>query len=252
MTIEQPIRRPRWTNSELEDQIARAGGLFSLWTEAENLFQVVTQTFDRYIEFAETKLYKERPCGITYAILNNSNMNAFAYASPRDVLEPFDFVGINHGAVFTIIHTFLRILSHPDSFPHVGNRSLENASRVVINQLTTNILVSGIPPCTPNCPIRYNFANILSEIALSFLFFHEITHLRNGHLEYLSEHYRTTVLTEASPSNYDGKITPLIMQTLEWDADSGGIVFALNAAFNYTGRLEQIVKAGKQDNSDPR
>jgi len=230
---------PAFTNPELDEIVATAGGFF--WLEGDhhestvNLFRLLARRLDRHVRFSESHLYTDRTRHICYGMLCASELNAFAYASRPGEVPAFDFIGINIGVVFTLLDAFGRILAHPDCFPEVGNRSLEDPALALSPELSTDLFGSGRPPCSPKCQVRKYFAGELAQVALDFLFFHEVTHLRNGHLEYLRELHPVPTLIEIVA--IDDTDVAVLRQTLEFDADSGGSVQTLNEAFRMKDRL---------------
>jgi hypothetical protein len=244
-------RPPRWTNPDIDEFIAKNGGLF--WLKGDhkpatiNLFNSLTAVFDRHVKLFESSLYMDRPRKISYGILCSTDFNALAYSTPSDVAPPLDFIGINVGVIFTILDTFARILAQPASFAEVGNPSLEDASRITFRPLTTNVM--SLPPssCRPVCPIRSIFAAQLAQTALNFLFFHELSHLRNGHCDYAREHLGVgSYLAERFSLGHE-TAERLIRQTLEMDADSGAIFRTLNEAFKLKDMLQTTTREIERD-----
>ena len=243
-------RPPRWTSPDIDEVIAAQGGLF--WLEGEHqestvdLLHTLTGRFDRYVEFAEASLYRDRPRRISYGFLCSSDFNAFAYSTPPPVTPPLDFIGINIGVVFTLLDTFARILAQPDTFPDVGNRSLENPSGAGLRPLTTNVM--SLPPSGvgPVCSVRSLFAGVLAQTALDYLFFHQLTHLRNGHCDYTREHLAGSWLAEIAAVVQEASDL-LIQQTLEMDADSGAVLHALNEAFKLKDMLQGTTQVLEPD-----
>lgn len=231
---------PHITNDELDHIIAERGGLFVLLEGHQqiviDLFSIAAKRFSENIEYTKRVLYSERPRDISFGLLLGTEFNAFAYASPEDAETPFDFVGMNWGLIFTFHNIFVRILAHPDNFPSVGASSLETPTPKTFPYLYSDLAGSfaneEMNDCAPRCPVRSAFAHLLSQVALDFVFFHEITHLRNGHLEYISRNLGMQYWAEASGSDSIAS-NQLIRQTLEWDADCGAILHTLNRALEY-------------------
>jgi len=225
---------PSIMNDELEKIIESKGGLFVLDSEHTintiQIFETINSIFDRLILEAEQELYKDKPRKISYGIIANTNFNAFAYASSQEEEKPFDFVGINIGTIFTLLDIFGRILSHPDNLTNVGNSSLEKAERTYISYLSTDVMKTQSMSCIPNCHIRNSYSTNLMITALKFLFYHEITHLRNGHLEFIKEELNYSYYQEAMDTGRK-RLDPVIHQALEMDADSGAILKVLNESF---------------------
>ncbi len=234
-------------NTELERIIESKGGLFVLDSEHSiktiKMFETINSIFDRLIVEVEQELYKDKPRKISYGIIENTNFNAFAYASPQEEEKPFDFVGINIGTIFSLLDIFGRILSHPDNLLNVGNITLEKEERTYISYLSTDVMKTQNMSCIPNCPIRNIYSSNLMMTALKFLFYHEITHLRNGHLEYIKEELNYSYYQEAMDTGRK-KLDPVIHQALEMDADSGAILKVLNESF-------KLMNLSSRDGVDP-
>lgn len=220
---------PKYTDEVLEGIIAQNGGLFSIPANEQDLefikkvFETQINKFNIYVARIEQELYKDRPRKITYGFLNRFDLNAFAYATPV-----FDFIGINAGVIFTVLNVFYRILSHPNNFPEVGNASLEIAPEDEF--LMADFLESGGKILLPKCPVRASFASILAQTVMDFLFFHEVTHLRNGHLEFSRDYLNVICWTEIN-NEFQNSDFKRFRQTLEMDADCGAIQLTLNEAF---------------------
>lgn len=241
---------PRNMNPELARILEEYDGLF--WLEGEHvdsthkLFETITARFTRHRNHAELNFYTEKPRAIDFGFLCQSGLNAFAYASPAASVPEFDFIGINVGVIFTLMDIFGRILAHPENFPSVGNSQLETNTSHNLPFLTTNVMRSGFLPITPQCPIRSVFAGELAQVALDFLFFHELTHLRNGHIELLRSRLSLAHLSEAFSTDRTADDIAL-RQALEIDADCGAVLHTLNVAFQHKDLLANPSKSLPKD-----
>lgn len=222
---------------ELRAVVRAMGGFFDpddAHDEATNrMFGPLTARLDRCVEYAESHLYDDRDRNLAYGLVCDWNLNAFACASSSRGSPGLDLIGISVGVIPTLIHVFGRILSHPGSFPDVGDSSLEDSSAGLLPRLTTDFVRSGQSLSSPKCPVRSAFAGELVQTALVYLFFHEMTHLRHGHIEYAREHLRATHWAEVGELDH-GRTDALVRQTLEMDADSGALLHTLNQAFVLT------------------
>lgn len=227
-------------NPELARILEEHGGLF--WVDGNyadstcKLFEMITARFTRHRTYAEKYLYTEKPRAIDFGLVSQSELNAFAYASPADSVQKFDFIGINAGVIFTLLDIFGRILAHPQSFLSVGNPLMETKAPPHRPFLTTDVMKSGFSLIAPECPVRSVFAGELAQVALDFLFFHELTHLRNGHIELLRNRLSLIQLSEAfSRARTSDEIA--LRQALEMDADCGAVLHTLIAAFHFKDLL---------------
>ncbi|HEX5355532.1 MAG TPA: hypothetical protein VFW93_04920, partial [Aquabacterium sp.] len=216
---------------ELSELIKRKGGLFISNSANPNdaIFTASKSRLSGHITYTLNHLYTSKTRTIKYGLIRSGDINAFAYASSEPNV-PLDFIGVNLGALFTLLNVFFRILSHPSNFPEVGDARLENGDGAPLPWITTNVVSADIPYVPPRCPIRARFALELTFCALDFLFFHEISHLRHGHIEFIREKLKANSITEAMETEDDPSASE-IRQALEIDADCGATLHSLNRAF---------------------
>jgi len=191
------------------------------------IINIISTRLSDHCDFAEKNLYTEKFKKIEFGFLNKTDLNAFAYSSP----ESFDFIGINIGVVFTVANVFNRILAHPENFPDIGNIKIEKNDIELLPYLTTDVISSELKMITPKCPIRSMFAHELACVAIDFLFFHELTHLRFGHVDYIRNLCKISEFAEAFNSHQ--KKDTIVRQALEYDADCGAIVLSVNRAYSH-------------------
>jgi hypothetical protein len=154
-----------------------------------------------------------------------------AFSSRAEIPAPFEFIGISHGTIAVAMDRFNRILAHPENFLQVGDPTREVAPPAI--QLADMPLMNldWWRWATPNCPIRRYFADLLAMTYVEIVALHEYSHLVNGHVGLLNE--------RGSPRE------PLLLQTLEMDADSTAALYAIEM-----GRLKQIVWHGVQNSAN--
>jgi hypothetical protein len=216
-------------STDLDHRIEKRGGIFDVQMTVgpiKELFVQLNGKANQYSADVRIHAYTRSRRPIRFAFLTATAIDAFAYASG----DPggFDFIGMNAGFVATFLGLFNRLLAHPLNFPHIGDPSLEVAA-APIAYLTTDI-VRDPDVCFARCPVRQNYAWTLTHLAFDYFYFHELTHLRHGHLEYLQNHDMGKVLEERNARNAES--LRLAWQTLEWDADSGAVKLTLELAHN--------------------
>lgn len=241
---------PKYWNAELEAKVTRRGGLFLLGTEGREsefgkMMEVIVSRINNHVNFSQSQLYSEKPRALEWGFTSDSGFNAFAYASENQENPEFDFVGINIGSLYTFITIFNRILSHPDTFLDIGNPEKESRERSYVPYLTQDATKSGFLITLPVCPIRCYFAFELSKIAMDFIFFHEVTHLRNGHIEFFRKNLLDIDGLEV-PDGYT-RSSNAIQQVLEVDADCGGILLTLNHLYDLRDNYLTIQSEEKGD-----
>lgn len=215
----------RRSNPELDAILESRGGLFYP-PEDEEPSPLLLYTHQRLAglrDWAENVLYDRCPRPIEFGLICASELNAFAYTSKNEDPKKLDFIGLNIGPIGTLYNIFHRILSVPDSFPEIGNPDLETKDRSALPYLTTNTKQSGFEFQFPNCPIRQQFASELAQIAIEFLFLHELGHLKNGHVDFVRQEMSFDYLPEAFDGR-DLRNANLVWQTLEFDADATSLV----------------------------
>lgn len=150
---------------------------------------------------------------ICIEFINSDDAFAFSYASTPEDGGLYDFIGISVALVLSSLDIFTRGLAHPSNMTFIGDPSLEISDRF-LPYLTSNTLSFGEKLQMPRCPVRSAAATWLHTTVIDHLFFHELNHLKNGHLELANAMNRGNL-------KIDGKACTknLIAQTLEWDAD---------------------------------
>ena len=219
-------------NPEFDEIVAAHGGILELESLGDPLsaeFAPIMWRLELHAKEWKRAVYVDQDRQIVVGFVCGTDINAFAYASPQDFSPAFDFIGISFGAVLTLSDLFARILAHPESFPNVGNPTLEVPEIGRVPGLSADIFRSGPSGRRPACRCRRLFGSILLQTAVMYLFFHELTHISHGHLEYLRQSQNASHWTELASSNPPG-LRPRIAQTLEMDADCGAICMMLDEA----------------------
>jgi hypothetical protein len=203
------------------------GGLF----ETGNLTPGNKLIYDHYKSRASTyidtfckheSLIRPRPT-IYFDYINNSSLNAIAAKTQSGIY----LIGINAGTIFIIHDLFFRMLSNTSILPHIGNASLETKSLPSIRNyysdanmlmLFGDVNYENYQASIPNDNVRKAYATNLVEIAIDFIVAHELTHIADGHLDFINEKFGTLSYEETTAliENEDQFLT---MQTLEMDAD---------------------------------
>jgi hypothetical protein len=112
-------------NSELESVLKSRGGILRIDENASDFpwayLRAVLLGFENLTTYASNELYTAKKRPIDFCLVDCSALNAFAYASTDREATPFDFIGMNAGAIATILELFKRVFAHPKNFPHIGN-----------------------------------------------------------------------------------------------------------------------------------
>lgn len=146
-----------------------------------------------------------KPPKIIFNVIYNPELNACA----KIVNDDLYLIGINAGVFFIVDDLSRRILSHKDNLKQIGSPEIEIYSIPTIRNYYNNakqlidfgpIDYEHFKNLHPIDKIRDNYARLLLEIILEFVYHHELAHILNGHLKIKRNSY-------------------LDFQTLEMDAD---------------------------------
>ncbi len=164
---------------------------------------------------------------VNYSLINSDFLNAAAAAYNGNY-----FIGVNLGTCALLSDLFLKILACPDTFPHIGNPSLESVEKKSISASLVNGFIyydplNGTSSTKPNDSFRARYAAELVHHALDFLIFHEYGHIFRGHLGYLSSLSDTNANFNFDLFHTGVSDSALNSRTLEMDADS----FAANNSY---------------------
>jgi hypothetical protein len=211
-------------SSKIAKIIVSRGGLFDgNFNDSElmkYLYSLIEIRFGNLTNRINNEMYDGKlPAKLDWAFINNDSLNAFATS---DLVEGVrsDFIGLNIGVVYTLFVMYTRVMANPDNLRNIGNPDMENHSEDDKFLLTTNVIFHDIKPIIAKCNTRLYYAIELTLTSLEFLFLHEMVHLRNGHVDYLKSLYPEAVFAEAYSKETHHKLSPLISQALEMDADS--------------------------------
>ncbi len=140
-----------------------------------------------------------RALGKTFTTLGKS--------SPSD----YELIVMSHGMIAYALSIFSSIFANPQNFPSIGDITLESQPPRL--DLSINPLDWPQTWVTPRCPVRAAMARQLALLSLTIVAFHEVGHITNGHNDYKD--------STGNPND------PVLSQTLEMDADSRCVQFAL-------------------------
>lgn len=137
-------------------------------------------------------------------------------------------IEITSGLIFRLRVLFCHILTNPEVFPEYGSSSrlrltvLEYLDEFNVNYPDTVTAFKYPDPMpVPACPERRKFGESLAELALKFIYLHELQHHINGHLKLIhQEGIQSEAEIDESVQLQNELLTVLEWRTLEWDADS--------------------------------
>ena len=171
-----------------------------------------------------TKLY----CNI----VDDARLDAAATTSGK-----YNIIGINAGTVSNVFGFFYLLLSHPRILPEYGFSKTETMWSASLRacdwrQPMSSILRQSTGDHTlrdtwraPSDWFRQSIADTLATMALDFVFFHEIAHLRRGHLHFLKAEANASKVDETWSSGTQS--VQKAKQAFELDADGGAMEVTL-------------------------
>ena len=162
-----------------------------------------------------------QPRSYVFEITRSRELNAIAF-SYKDV----DGIACHYGLWFTLLAVSHALFGLPGFFAHVGEPNRDAAARsehrkrlkFLAAVAPAGTLAREFPvPAPSRCRYRYRAAYALAELALDFVFFHELAHIHAGHLDFIaaSADERSLVELGAAPAH----MTLGDRRALEVDAD---------------------------------
>lgn len=163
---------------------------------------------------------------IHFDFIASDDVNAYAFPHKGK-----RFIGITVGAALGMRMLFERMLSDRRILPEIGDPRNDAEHPALVQPLLPALWQDNLKngPTPPRDPIRLDYCDFLSEMAFTALVFHELTHIRNGHVDYMNAS-GSPFLMELSkqPSDRDKAI---MMQAMEYDADTGAAWFASDIVY---------------------
>src|SRR5690242_12055909 len=171
-----------------EIELRSEGGRLS---PRDELFQWFCLRYWDYIQtFRRLPIYAPYLKRFHFDFVANEHLNAVA-TSCKDIY----FIGLNAGAIQNLEIFFSLLFSDPRILADIGNASketpwIENLTRcdwrLPVASILQEVSLRARPPQSfPIDPERRLYAHRLAILAADFVFFHELGHLVNGHLEFL-------------------------------------------------------------------
>lgn len=166
---------------------------------------------------------------IYFDYVDSLHINASA-----DKKDNIYYIAINSGAVYLIERLFYTMLSKPKVLDIIGNASSETLKDEVnllllidIRKIIDNKITLQYPK--PSDTYRLAVAQFLTASALGFLALHELTHILDGHIDYTRTSHVKDILNKKYEDN-EPNFRNILLQTLEFDADSIAISMLINYA----------------------
>ncbi len=174
--------------------------------------------------------------------------------------DKYDFIGIYKGSIQIINLYFYVLMSHPDFMTNTGNEPLPpywkpDLSKVNWGGTIRELYLDIIANC-PHIPLRFINKEVssrkirnrdLSIFATDFLFFHEIGHIQNGHLDFIASKGEK-MLNEVGKNNM---IQPETRHLLELHADAFAVLFILTDFLTFFNSPEMIRTTHFKSPSEP-
>ncbi|MEK3977345.1 hypothetical protein MKZ20_21725 [Psychrobacillus sp. FSL K6-2684] len=204
--------------SSNESTLKKALGVthYALYTEASLPVNISYEYYEKYVKVIEKLANgKEK----SKRELNFKYISGFTLNGKSFVNDLVDHIWIEEGVIIQTYHMFSEILSFNtfsdfvEPNKEIANIKLFYQDTEGINEHETNYRTSIIKE-------RKIIAEYLSMFATKFIILHEIGHHFNGHILFLHNELNTSKL---EIDNYKNKIEPLVIQTLEMDADAFAI-----------------------------
>ncbi|MDD1138556.1 hypothetical protein M5G22_13465 [Pseudomonas sp. TNT2022 ID233] len=209
-------------DDELVKEIKLRGGIFN--PEDLDFYPVevveIINALELRVNYVSLNYYSVNPVVLKLGIIQDCNVGGFAYSTavPIEDEAKYDFIGINLGTIWVAVDLCLRLMCVPSMLPHIGDVSRQTSKGYQDHKLIDQRVLSGRSLCVPECVVRKNYGLRLALCVIDLIFFHEFSHIKNGHLEYIAGLNKLPFISECSEDVPDvGEYS--VIQTLEWDAD---------------------------------
>lgn len=188
----------------------------------ENMWNDLISSVDRNLQIFKEKAYTDKMRVLRWRVVKNDQPNAGAIVLKTADGEEFDFIKINFGAIRTLHHLIHRIMADPRNFTHIGDVHKEQVSEPI--PLYDNVSRVGVQLKPVRCHVRAMYAHGLLVFSITFLIFHEFSHILRGHLEYFKDVLNIVDYKEVQVMD-DGGVSGMRRQALEIDADKNATIF---------------------------
>jgi hypothetical protein len=236
-----------------ENRNADKGGLLDIdnsFGETLFLYHKLYERITKFLEvFSDSKECKKVLNGLYYDFVYNPSPNAFC----RKIGAEY-FIGLNGGLIELIHHIVFALCSEPTFLPDIGDpqvevsvggefyeRGFETKKQIAS---ANDSLILYVPHRIPKSTSRKLLACFISELALEYVFLHELGHLMIGHLEKASDKEGNAFISELSSS--DEILKRKEKQFFEYEADGFAILFSLcrnsMAPFFYSEQTTSIFR----------
>jgi hypothetical protein len=203
----------------------------------KNLAQIYLHVFDirKYCEHfvinLDNNLYNLEPMRVAFMMLNSTHLGAFAYTSiGSERQEKFDFIGINLATPAILLSNFYKILCSPNSFVGYGENEKEDQDRAI--HFLSRITDPDKEFVPPLCPVRKEYAALLTQLSLDFVLFHESAHLYHGHNDWLQKRRKGELSIIDSFTDFPIPTEDLTEQFFEVDADDCALQLTISNILN--------------------
>jgi hypothetical protein len=184
---------------------------------------------------------KRRPLRI--ALINDERFNARATICVDGNGLLIDLIGINLGMLHSMADTFFRLFGHPSVMPALPGADKETAERVKIERFG-EIAFADRVPVLPLSGARFSVAVSLVGVGLDFIVHHELAHLLNGHVDYLSPSAGMQIIDE-SDQLVPAKVN-ITRYALEFDADASAVSLSLQRGLDLVNRISAAIDSDRR------
>lgn len=190
----------------------------------KHLEQIYLHVFDlgkycgQLVKTLDDEMYNLEPMRVAFRMLNSTHLGAFAYTSiGSETQEKFDFIGLNLATPAILLSNFYKILCSPHSFAGYGENEKEDQDRSI--HFLSRITDPDKEFVPPICPVRKEYAALLTQLSLDFVLFHESAHLYHGHIDWLQKRRKGELSVIDSFTDFPIPTEDLTIQFFEIDAD---------------------------------
>ncbi|TCP94454.1 hypothetical protein C8J42_101920 [Sphingomonas sp. PP-CE-1A-559] len=175
-------------------------------------------------------------------VLEVGMLGDFEFNAVAHKIDGVDLIGMNAGVFLRLASIFEALLATRHAFPELG--TVESRSSVPWSKEAAILGPPGPSGAKLDRESPENYAiQIFVMLGERFIFEHEATHVRHGHVDWAQSRFGAQPFDELRMASVN-QLSGLDLQTLEFDADCGGIQGVMEFIYTIPGKMGKDAPPG--------
>lgn len=159
-------------------------------------------------------------------------VDGYRFRATADIWNGIGMICVDLGVIAMIHNLFNGIIFNHDSFPGTGFvEPTEARFRLTLDRLEEVLFMQGYILSYIQDEQRFKLAYTFASTCLCFVLYHEIAHIRNGHVDLIKATSPLSALEEFGQLPTAG-VTAFDRRVMEWDADRVGYIISADFGTN--------------------